>query len=110
MVVINSDTRSGSTWYSTVTRTGPPSASASTLVITEQFGTLETLHPGPLTMKADLGRGTLSRHIGSLFSRTGVPAQHRERLLRNPAKVKKEGAGTVPAKKLLDCVRLLPDT
>ena len=27
-----------------------------------------------------------------------------------PAKVKKEGAGTVPAKKLLDFVRLLPDT
>jgi DNA polymerase-3 subunit beta len=27
-----------------------------------------------------------------------------------PAKVKKEGAGTVPAKKLLDYVRLLPDT
>src|ERR1700730_11951875 len=26
-----------------------------------------------------------------------------------PAKVKKEGAGTVPAKKLLDYVRLLPD-
>src|SRR6202011_1625805 len=27
-----------------------------------------------------------------------------------PAKVKKEGAGTIPAKKLLDYVRLLPDT
>src|SRR5262245_375397 len=27
-----------------------------------------------------------------------------------PAKVKKEGAGTVPAKKLLDYVRLLPDS
>ena len=27
-----------------------------------------------------------------------------------PAKVKKEGAGTVPAKRLLDYVRLLPDT
>src|SRR3989441_1483282 len=27
-----------------------------------------------------------------------------------PAKIKKEGAGTVPAKKLLDFVRLLPDT
>src|SRR5215471_13604424 len=26
-----------------------------------------------------------------------------------PAKVKKEGAGTVPARKLLDYVRLLPD-
>src|SRR5215467_15839709 len=26
-----------------------------------------------------------------------------------PAKIKKEGAGTVPAKKLLDYVRLLPD-
>src|SRR5437868_7723677 len=28
----------------------------------------------------------------------------------SPAKVKKEGAGTLPAKKLLDYVRLLPDT
>src|SRR5881397_4279293 len=27
-----------------------------------------------------------------------------------PARVKKEGAGTVPARKLLDFVRLLPDT
>src|SRR6185295_16626133 len=27
-----------------------------------------------------------------------------------PAKVKKEGAGTIPAKRLLDYVRLLPDT
>src|SRR5258708_19187495 len=27
-----------------------------------------------------------------------------------PAKIKKEGSGTVPAKKLLDYVRLLPDT
>src|SRR5229473_6849614 len=27
-----------------------------------------------------------------------------------PAKIKKEGAGTVPAKRLLDYVRLLPDT